>query len=86
MNSTFINSLGFIAAILTTGGLIPQLIKIIKTKSVADISFEMFVMFLVGVTCWFIYGILIKSPPVIAANFISMLVNSTILYYKFKYE
>jgi MtN3 and saliva related transmembrane protein len=86
MNTIVINILGFVAAILTTCGFIPQLIKIIKTKSVKDISFEMFAMFLAGVTCWLIYGVLIKSPPVIVANFASMLMNITILVYKLKYE
>lgn len=86
MNTIIINALGFIAAILTTCGFIPQLIKIIKTKSVQDISFDMFAMFLAGVICWLIYGILIKSPPVIIANFVSMLMNITILCYKIKYD
>lgn len=86
MNTTIINILGFIAAILTTSGFIPQLLKIIKTKSVKDISFEMFAMFLAGVTCWFIYGLLIKSPPVIAANLASMIMNITIIIYKIKYD
>jgi len=81
-----VNILGFIAAILTTCSFIPQLLKIIKTKSVKDISFEMFAMFLAGVTCWFFYGLLIKSPPVIIANFISIIMNITILIYKIKYE
>lgn len=81
-----IDILGFVAAILTTCGFIPQLIKIIKTKSVKDVSFGMFAMFLAGVICWMIYGILIKSPPVIIANFASMIMNTTILVYKIKYE
>jgi len=80
-----INILGFIATILTTCGFIPQLVKIIKTKSVKDISFNMFALFLAGGACWLIYGILIKSPPVIIANFASILMNSIILVYKFKY-
>lgn len=86
MNTIIINALGFIAAILTTCGFIPQLVKIIKTKSVQDISFDMFAMFLAGVICWLIYGILIKSPPVIIANFASMLMNGIILAYKIKYD
>lgn len=86
MNTTIIDILGFIAAILTTCGFIPQLVKIIKTKSVNDISFEMFAMFLAGVTCWLIYGILIKSSPVIIANFASILMNGTIIGYKLKYR
>ena len=86
MNTTIIDILGFIAAILTTFGFIPQLIKIIKTKSVKDISFGMFAMFFAGGSCWFIYGIFIKSPPVIIANLASMLMNGTIIGYKIKYN
>jgi len=86
MNMLIINILGFIAAILSTFGFLPQLIKIIKTKSVKDISFGMFAMFFAGGSCWFIYGIFINSTPVIIANFASMLMNGTIIGYKIKYN
>lgn len=85
MNAVITNFLGFTAAILTTLALVPQLVKIIKTKSVNDISLGMFSMFFIGVTLWLVYGLLIKSPPLIVANFVSMIMNMAILAYKFKY-
>lgn len=77
---------GLTAATLTTGSFIPQLYKIVKTKSTKDISVGMFAMFLAGVICWEIYGIMIKSLPVIVANIASMIMNITIILYKIKYK
>ena len=80
------NVFGTVAAIFTTGCFIPQLVKIIKTKQTGDLSLEMYLMFTAGITCWEIYGILIKAPPVIISNFLSILMNGTIIFYKLKYK
>jgi len=86
MNVIIIDTMGFIAAFLTTSAFVPQVVKIVKTKSVKDISLPMFAMFFGGVSCWMIYGLLIKSPPVIIANFLSIIMNATIIIYKLKYN
>lgn len=83
---SFINILGIIAAIFTTSSLIPQLIQIIKTKSTKGVSFSMFALFLGGLFFWLIYGILIKSFPIIISNVTSMIIDIIILVYKFKYK
>lgn len=86
MDIIIANIFGMAAAILTTSCFIPQLIKIIKTKQTKDLSLSMYLMFFAGVACWEIYGILFKAPPVIIANFIGMIMNATIIYYKIKYK
>jgi len=82
----FINILGLMAAFFSASGFIPQLIKIVNTKLTKDISFSMFSLFLAGVICWLIYGILINSMPIIISNVISMIMNITIIIYKLKYK
>ena len=82
----FINILGLVAATFSASGFIPQLIKIVKTKLTKDISFTMFTLFLAGVICWLIYGILIHSMPIIISNIVSMIMNITIIVYKLKYK
>lgn len=78
--------IGFIAAILTTGAFLPQAIKIIKTKKTEDISLIMYSILTAGVFLWLIYGILIKSLPVIVANGITFVFVLTILILKMKYN
>lgn len=81
-----ITILGLFAGILTTCSFIPQVIKVIKTKSTKDISLWMFIMFSTGVFCWLSYGFLINDLPVIAANAITFVLTIIILYYKIKYK
>jgi MtN3 and saliva related transmembrane protein len=83
---TFILVLGLIAAVLTTFAYLPQSIKAIKTKHTKDLSLPMVVMLEFGLITWLIYGILISSIPVIAANTVSIVLMSIILYLKLKYK
>jgi MtN3 and saliva related transmembrane protein len=44
----------------------------------------MYVTFTIGVTLWLIYGFLIKSLPIIAANVITLPTTLMILFLKIK--
>jgi MtN3 and saliva related transmembrane protein len=46
--------IGLVAALFTTASLLPQLIKVYRTKSTKDISTGMFALFGGGVLLWFI--------------------------------
>ncbi len=78
--------LGFTAATLTMFGFIPQIIKIYKTKSVADISLVALLQFTLGIFLWILYGIHIRDVIVITANTVSIstLVVALVLYFKYK--
>jgi MtN3 and saliva related transmembrane protein len=65
---------------------LPQVIKIWRSKSAKDISLAMFSIFSIGVFLWLIYGLFIDSLPVIIANFVTLILASTILVFKFKYK
>jgi MtN3 and saliva related transmembrane protein len=78
--------LGLLAAFLTTFAYLPQSIKAIKTKHTKDISLPMVIMLETGLITWLSYGILIKSIPIIAANTVSIVFMSIILYLKIKYK
>ncbi len=79
------NFIGIIAGIITTSALIPQAIKIYRTKSARDVSLAMFIFLAVGVTLWLFYGLLIKELPVILANFFSLVLISLIIIMKIRY-
>ena len=84
MNLELIEVVGFIAAILTTTAFLPQALHSWKTRDLSVISFNMYVTFTLGVTLWLIYGFLIKSMPVIAANVITLPTTVMILFLKMK--
>jgi MtN3 and saliva related transmembrane protein len=73
MNSTTLEVIGYAAALLTTSSQFPQAYKIIKSNDTRSISFTMYLMFMVGVATWSVYGVLIGSAPVILANSITLL-------------
>ncbi|MCX7703563.1 MAG: SemiSWEET transporter [Planctomycetota bacterium] len=78
--------IGFIAAVLTTGGFVPQVVKAIKTKSTKDISLGMYLTITLGVTLWLLYGILLRAAPVIVANGVTLILVSMMLVLKLKYK
>ena len=77
---------GLIAAVATTGSLLPQLAKLLKTKSTKDISLVMYSVFSVGVFLWVIYGVLLNDFPIIIANLLAFLQGLIIVAVKLKYK
>jgi MtN3 and saliva related transmembrane protein len=77
-----IETLGYIAAFLTTAAFFPQTIKTIKSRDTASISLAMYVMFTTGIALWLGYAFLIESMPMIIANIITFVLSATILALK----
>jgi len=78
--------LGLSAGLLTTGSLVPQVLKIYKTRETKDISLAMFVILALGIFLWFIYGFFIGSAPVIVANAITLVLTFVVIAFKLKYK
>ena len=78
--------IGMLAAFLTTFAYLPQSIKTIRTKHTKDISLFTVIMLEFGLITWLIYGLLINSIPVIAANTVSIVFITIILVMKIKYK
>jgi MtN3 and saliva related transmembrane protein len=81
-----ITVIGLVAALFTTISLLPQLLKVYKTKSTKDISTGMFTLFGGGVLLWFIYGLLVNDFPIIIANSLAFVQALVILGFKLKYK
>lgn len=77
--------IGIIAAILTTFGFVPQIIKIYRTKSAKDVSIMTLFQFSVGTFLWALYGMHINDPIIIVANIITFItvIMTVILYYHY---
>ena len=75
--------IGTAAALLTTFGFVPQILKMQRTKSAKDVSLATLYQFCAGVVLWTLYGIHLDDIIIIAANAISFmtLVVAIILYY-----
>jgi len=78
--------IGTIAGILTSVSMIPQLIKVLKEKDVENLSWGMIAVLLTGVSLWVVYGIMKNELPIILSNGFSVLVNTTLLIYYFRYK
>jgi MtN3 and saliva related transmembrane protein len=78
--------LGYLAGAMTTLAFLPQLIKVIRSRSTRDISLAMFIVICTGIFFWLVYGILINSLPIILANAVTLVIAGTILILKFRYK
>ncbi|MDP2827816.1 MAG: SemiSWEET transporter [Sulfuricellaceae bacterium] len=74
--------IGYPAAILTTVAFLPQAWQSWKTRDLSGISLPMYSLFTLGVGLWLVYGVLKEDFPIIAANTITLILASTILWLK----
>lgn len=77
--------IGIAAALLTTFGFVPQIIKMHTTKSSRDVSLVTLFQFSAGVFLWTFYGLHLGDNIIIAANAITFLtlVAAIVLYYHY---
>lgn len=78
--------LGLIAAFCTTLSFLPQALKTIRTKDTSGISLSMYALFTFGTLLWFLFGVFSSNIPVTAANFVTLIFATIILFYKIKYK
>lgn len=81
-----IQILGLAAGSLTTAAFFPQVIKTWKSRSAKDLSLGMFSLFCLGVLLWLIYGLMVNDVPVIAANLVTLMLASTLLFFKLRFK
>ena len=85
MDPLAIKLIGFAAAACTTVAYAPQVIKVWKTRSARDISLGMFLIMVLGLALWLIYGLLCGDGPLIASNAVTMLLAGGILVMKLRF-
>jgi len=72
MNDVAWYALGAVAAVLTSFGFVPQIVKIWRSKSVKDVSPLMIIQFIAGVVLWTVYGVHLGNLVIIIANLVSL--------------
>lgn len=78
--------IGYVAAALSSISFLPQVVKTWRTKSARDLSWLMLVIFMLGLVLWEIYGIWIRSMPMILVNLLLLSSASVILVCKIRYD
>lgn len=82
---TSLTIFGLIAAFLTTIAFLPQVLRTWRSRSTKDISLVMFVVYVTGIVCWLIYGILLNDIPLIASNSVTLVLSGAILALKLRH-
>lgn len=83
---TGLTTLGLVAATLTTCAFVPQLTRVVRSRSAEDLSYGMFGAFSLGVLLWLIYGVLRDDLPVIVSNAVTLALSVAILVLKIRYD
>lgn len=80
------DSIGSVAASLTTLSFVPQVWQVWKSKHAQDISLGMYSLFTLGVALWLVYGVLVTSWPIIIANSITVVLAGAVLVMKLRFS
>lgn len=80
MTTGLIEIVGGLAAVLTTAAVFPQALKTIRTRETIGLSLSMYLLLVTGVALWLLYGLLIRSQPLIVANGIVLMPQLAILF------
>lgn len=78
----WVDLLGYLAACLTTLSFAPQAWLVFRSRNVDGISLGMYGAMTSGVLLWLVYGLLIGSWPLVAANVVTLSLAGSILVMK----
>jgi MtN3 and saliva related transmembrane protein len=78
--------IGYAAAVLGTICWIPQALQVWRTRDTRSLSLVAQVLFLITVTLWLIYGVMIVDWPLILANIVSVTAMISIVTAKLKFK
>lgn len=81
-----IEIIGLAAGACTTLSAVPQIRKIIVTKSAQDIAYLMCLLNCTGFILWIAYAVLKQSLSLFVANVVTLILWSIILVLKYRWE
>ena len=64
--------LGLVAAACTMASFVPQVVKMYRTRSSADLSVGMYALLTSGAALWLAYGLLIGDLPIVVTNVVTL--------------
>jgi len=82
----YLDIIGLFAGTCVTISVIPQILKVWRTKKVKAISLKTFSILTFGIGVWIVYGILKSDLPIIITNSVSFCLNLLMVYFIIYYE
>ncbi len=86
LDDTMMGVIGILAGILILSGWVPQIAKGYRTKKLNDVSSYLMILIFAGAVLWLIYGMAIDDVYIIGVNIAAMILTTTVLAMKLKYE
>jgi MtN3 and saliva related transmembrane protein len=74
--------IGYCAGTLTTCSFVPQVVKMARTRRSEDVSAAMLVALAAGALLWVVYGVSVKSAPIILANGVTLVLLAALVVMK----
>ena len=81
---SFFESMGLVAALLTTFAFLPQVIQTWRSGSTAGLNLPMLLVLTSGVFLWLLYGLGTGQLPVALANGATLVLVSVLLFLKLR--
>lgn len=81
-----IELIGYIAAIIGTFMMLPQVLRWYQTRDMKSVSWWMIVMYILNCILWTIYGLAIDSYPLVLANGMALIIGIFQAFLKYKYK
>ncbi|MEK6245705.1 MAG: SemiSWEET family transporter [Pseudomonadota bacterium] len=82
----YVDAIGLLAVVVSTGSIAPQLYKTWRTRSAADFSYGWLLAALAGAALWLAYGLLKADWAVVAGNIIGATLLASLLAMKMRYS
>ncbi|MEO7937960.1 MAG: SemiSWEET transporter [Burkholderiaceae bacterium] len=79
-------TIGYLAATLTTASFVPQVWQTFRTRDVQGISLTMYSIFLIGSSLWLVYGLMSSAWPIVVANGVTAALACAILVMKLRFQ
>ncbi|MEW6604551.1 MAG: SemiSWEET family transporter [Thermoproteota archaeon] len=79
-------AIGISAALLTMSSFVPQIIRAVRTRSMADVSVYLMPLFIAGFSLWVVYGIMQDDLVIIGSNLAGIGFNAILLFLKGRYK
>lgn len=80
------DSVAYIAAVMTTAAFAPQIVKTWRTRSAEDLSILMLLIHVTGVALWLVYGVTIASTPIVVANAAAIALDGVLIALKWRFN
>ena len=81
----WIEMAGHTAALLSAVTFVPQVYKVMITKSVGDLSLAMVLIVFASTVIWLVYGFVLDLLPVVLANGVIFFLSAMLIYFKLAY-